>query len=219
MIKTIAALFMLIDHVGLILFPQSYILRIIGRVSMPMFAFCVAQGFYYSEKNGTTQKYAKNLLIFAAVSQIPYAAMVRSAYSLNIGFTWLLALCLMKAGTMIRSRRLLAGVAIAAIAGFSLITPVSYGLYGVLYPSVFYLFLFRWNKGQYVFLAMAVLFALYAVLGGGVIQAFALAAWPVLAAARRYDHKIKLPRSFFYCFYPAHIAVLLILRSVLRAWL
>lgn len=219
MIKTIAALFMLIDHVGLVLFPQSYILRIIGRISMPLFAYCVARGFYYSEKNGTTQKYAKNLLIFAAVSQIPYAAMAGSVYSLNIGFTWLLALCLMKAGTMIRSRRTLAGAVITVIMVVSLIAPVDYGLYGVLYPSLFYLFLFRWNKAQYVFLGMAVLFALDVVLGGGAIQAFSLAAWPVLATARRYDHKIKLNRNFFYCFYPAHIAVLLILRSVLQAWL
>lgn len=37
MIKILAALFMLIDHIGMIFFPENYLLRIIGRVSMPLF--------------------------------------------------------------------------------------------------------------------------------------------------------------------------------------
>lgn len=39
-IKILAALFMLIDHAGLILFPEIIILRYIGRLSFPLFAFC-----------------------------------------------------------------------------------------------------------------------------------------------------------------------------------
>ena len=68
MIKALAALFMLIDHIGMILFPQAYVLRIVGRLSMPLFAYSVARGFYYSDTKGKAKRYARNLLIFAVVS-------------------------------------------------------------------------------------------------------------------------------------------------------
>ena len=48
MIKLLATLFMFIDHVGMILFPDIRDLRLIGRISMPLFAYCVARGFYYT---------------------------------------------------------------------------------------------------------------------------------------------------------------------------
>lgn len=63
MIKILAALFMLIDHIGMIFFPENYLLRIIGRVSMPLFAYCIARGFYFSEQKGTTGRYARNLFL------------------------------------------------------------------------------------------------------------------------------------------------------------
>lgn len=50
MIKFIGVLTMLIEHIGAILLPEYRILRVIGRVLMPFFAYCIARGFYYSEK-------------------------------------------------------------------------------------------------------------------------------------------------------------------------
>ena len=38
MIKLIAALTMLTDHIGLVLFPDVLMLRLVGRLSMPLFA-------------------------------------------------------------------------------------------------------------------------------------------------------------------------------------
>jgi len=68
MVKAIAALLMLIDHIGAILFPKILILRLIGRFSMPLFAFSIARGFYYSRKKNIKNfnKYAKNLLLLAS---------------------------------------------------------------------------------------------------------------------------------------------------------
>lgn len=90
MIKTLAALFMLIDHLGLILFPESYWLRIIGRISMPLFAYCIARGFYFSEKKDRIKYYLHKLVLFSVVSQIPFtilAVKIYEEFSLNIGFT------------------------------------------------------------------------------------------------------------------------------------
>ena len=51
-IKFLAAAIMVIDHVGLLFFPQTAIFRYIGRVSMPLFAFAVSEGCRYT-KNKT----------------------------------------------------------------------------------------------------------------------------------------------------------------------
>ena len=43
-LKLIALITMTIDHVGAYLLPQFTILRIIGRLSMPIYAFLIAEG-------------------------------------------------------------------------------------------------------------------------------------------------------------------------------
>ena len=50
---------MTIDHVGVVIFPHLEILRIIGRLSFPLFAFTVAEGCYY-----TRNKLLRFLMIF-----------------------------------------------------------------------------------------------------------------------------------------------------------
>jgi len=216
-IKILAALFMLIDHVGMIFFPENYLLRIIGRVSMPLFAYCIARGFYFSEKKGTTGRYVRNLFLFAAVSQVPFTVLslwIEGGFALNIGFTWLLSVCFMKA--LITEKKPLAlGCMCALIFLTALAVPMDYGLYGVLYPCVFYLFMYRVEKPQYAFVGMTALYALYVLTGGSQIQAFSIVTFPVLIIAKQYDEKLSLPRRFFYWFYPLHIGVLLLLKGVI----
>lgn len=48
-LKLIACLFMAIDHIGYHLYPDIDLLRIIGRLSMPIFAFLIAEGCYYTK--------------------------------------------------------------------------------------------------------------------------------------------------------------------------
>ena len=47
-LKLIAMLTMTIDHIGVILLPQYRFLRIIGRLSMPIYAFMIAEGCHYT---------------------------------------------------------------------------------------------------------------------------------------------------------------------------
>ena len=71
MIKLIAAVAMLIDHIGALLLYDYYDLRIyynlcrmIGRIALPLFAFCIARGFYFSKQHGTLKKYISNIRWF-----------------------------------------------------------------------------------------------------------------------------------------------------------
>ena len=47
-IKLIAIAFMIVDHVGAALFPQYKILRILGRIPMPLFCWGIVVGAEYS---------------------------------------------------------------------------------------------------------------------------------------------------------------------------
>ena len=68
-IKLFAALFMAIDHFGLIFFPFVDWLRMIGRISMPLFAFAIAEGCRY-----TKNKWKHFFLLFGlgVICQIVY---------------------------------------------------------------------------------------------------------------------------------------------------
>ena len=48
-LKLIAAATMLLDHMGILLFPYVLIFRILGRLSFPIFAFMVAEGCHYTQ--------------------------------------------------------------------------------------------------------------------------------------------------------------------------
>ena len=82
---------MLIDHTGHIFFPDMMILRIIGRLSLPLFAYCIAQGY---QSTGNLKKYILRLLLFAVIAQIPYSYFNQTR--LNILFCFVLALLILK---------------------------------------------------------------------------------------------------------------------------
>ena len=47
-LKSIACISMLIDHIGYLLFPNILIFRLIGRLAMPIFSFFIAEGCRHS---------------------------------------------------------------------------------------------------------------------------------------------------------------------------
>lgn len=70
LLKILALVTMLIDHVGYALFPGFMFLRIIGRLAFPIFAYQIAIGY---SKTSNLKKYTQRLLIFGLISQIPYS--------------------------------------------------------------------------------------------------------------------------------------------------
>ena len=66
LLKLIAMISMLIDHVGAVVLPDVGILRWIGRLAMPIFAYCLMVGL---EHTRSVKKYLLRLLIVAVISQ------------------------------------------------------------------------------------------------------------------------------------------------------
>ena len=89
-LKLIAAIAMTLDHVGLMLLPNYGILRIIGRLAFPIYAWMIAEGCRY------TRSYAKYLGLiaaFAAVYQAVYYVALGSLYQ-GIFVTFSMAIAL-----------------------------------------------------------------------------------------------------------------------------
>lgn len=75
-IKLVAAFAMVLDHIATAFgmegwwFFDGEILRNIGRIAFPLFAFAVVNGWYHTKDK---QKYFNKIALFAAISQIPYS--------------------------------------------------------------------------------------------------------------------------------------------------
>lgn len=219
MIKLIAALTMLIDHIGCIFFPEVFSFRIVGRLSMPLFAYCIARGFYYSRQHGSVRKYLRNMLILALVSQLPFRLMIGSG--LNIGFTWLASLLLLAVGAK-KYRTPLPRFVVPVVTGAAVLLlvwggwlPVDYGIYGIATPLLFYALIKR-NKEStmnYV-LVLLIGWAFYVLVQrGSLAQLASVPSAFLLTVSKKYDGKVKLPKWAFYAFYPLHLAVLIAVRS------
>ena len=63
-LKLFAIITMVIDHIGYALFPEVLLLRIIGRLSLPIFAFLVAEGYHYTRN---IKQYMFRIFIFAII--------------------------------------------------------------------------------------------------------------------------------------------------------
>ena len=68
-LKWIALATMTIDHMGAILLPEFEVLRIIGRLSFPLFAYLLVLGH---KSTGNVRAYFARLFLFAFISQIPF---------------------------------------------------------------------------------------------------------------------------------------------------
>ena len=76
-LKIIACVSMLIDHIGMIFFPDEFVFRCIGRIAMPIFAFFIGQGCRYTKNR---LKYFLQIFLLGVFCQA-----VDTAYELATG--------------------------------------------------------------------------------------------------------------------------------------
>ena len=86
-LKIIAAISMVIDHIGVMFFPYVKIYRILGRLAYPIFAFMIAEGCKYTKNQ---LKYFFTIFVFAVVIQLVYYLYSKDTYmSILITFLFL----------------------------------------------------------------------------------------------------------------------------------
>ena len=218
-LKLIAAALMLIDHVGAILLPETVILRCVGRLAFPIFAFFIAEGYAHTRDFG---RYFRRLAILAVVSEIPFNlenGVVFDPARQNVLFTFCLALLTLRGLEALGRERGFgrwAGCGLVLAAGFAAgeLLRTDYGGWGVVTVALLYLCRDVKYAKLWLLLAMAAVNGLgmgsltMPVFGEEMpIQIFAVAALPVIWLYNGQAGPKGLRRAF-YVFYPAHLLVL-----------
>ena len=198
-LKMIAVVSMLIDHIGAVLFPQNEILRMLGRLAFPIFAYTLVEGFMHTHD---VKKYLMRLGILALLSEIPFdlafnGTILESGHQ-NVFFTLFLGILMLylalKAPTNLQ--RIITIVAMLIIAD---LLCTDYSSMGLL--MIFWFYQFRENKiVKYIGIAL-----INALCMGG-IQIYAiLSLIPIALHSGEQGRKCK---AFFYGFYPVHLLAL-----------
>ncbi|MDO4451737.1 MAG: TraX family protein [Lachnospiraceae bacterium] len=205
-LKLIAVITMIIDHVGLFFFPEHILFRIIGRISFPIFAFLIVEGFYHTRD---IWKYMIRLGVFAVLSEIPFDLLttgkVLDLRHQNVFFTLLIGVILMYVYEKQYSTfSKVSTVFLIMLAGDVFRT--DYGSWGVL--MIFCFFIFRERMA-----AKLISVAVINIVVFGYIQAFA-----VMALLPIYFYNGEKGRSykyFFYLVYPVHLWIIWIIKTII----
>ncbi len=225
-LKLIAFFFMLCDHVGFMLIENGVlygqnpiywelalqtpegqrwylaarILRFLGRLAFPLFAFLTVEGFQHTRN---VRNYALRLAVFAAISEVPFDLAIKGVvwypeYQ-NALITLLLGVISMYFVEKARKSPLLQVLAIGICCAAAYFLRCDYGPVGVLLISVLYLFRMDRNMqliaGAVISAAESYIYCGVAALSYGLI-------W--LYNGKRGDWALKY---FFYFAYPAHLAL------------
>ena len=217
-LKMIAVLSMLVDHIGAYFFPNILVFRIIGRLAFPIFAFFIAEGWKHTRSK---KKYFLTLCLFAIISQVPYY-FLKGAIYLNILFTFILSLGIIYFIEMFKRHSIsgmlgVAGVFLVSAIG-SILGMVDYGLLGVLLPAIFYFINLKELKFFIAGLVL-VLISLKSIIFSGVIfenfiQLFSLFSLVLIWFYNGEKGKINL-KYFFYIFYPVHLGIILLIKILI----
>lgn len=237
-LKIIACIFMVIDHVGVILFPDLLFLRAIGRFSYPIFAYFIAEGCRY-----TRHKLKRFLLVFglAVLCESVYYVMMGEpdgGILVNFCLSILLIYQVQACKKALARRSWWAAVLwlvlfAASVAGvYYLIEEVlyvDYGFWGVLIPvwavipdykegeapEFFKCFGGLWWKLLFFSVGLLILCISRGLFDN--IQSISLFALPLLALYNGAPGRKGLKYGF-YVFYPAHLVVLWVIATILE-WL
>ncbi|MBQ1327050.1 MAG: hypothetical protein IIY49_03330 [Eubacterium sp.] len=233
-LKVIAMAAMLIDHIGAAILEyhpavmynskqslilMDYLLRGIGRLAFPIFAFLIVEGFF---KTKNVLKYSLRLFIFALISEVPFdMAVFNKVVDIkhqNVFFTLLLGLIsimmadrirpLFKQKKVAKPVETLVCYLIALFYGFvALLLNTDYSVFGVLIIFTFYYFNDKKSKCYFINFIFILCF--------GMLELFAV---PDVILFSLYNGKHgkaldkKQVRIGFYAFYPMSFLILWALR-------
>lgn len=219
-LKLFAILTMVVDHVGTVFFPQHPEFRWVGRLAFPIFCYCLTVGLMYTRD---IRRYLGRLALFAVVSQ-PFFVLAFHPHnfweeltSWNIFVTLFFSLLAIYG---VKERKwwwfLLGVLAINVL-------NADYANTGVILTLIFYLCRNKPWLGALLYV-LSYLPALWGgsledpmalVVGGHAIgfEIFALLSAPLIFLPTHFGPKI--PKWFFYAFYPGHLLVIFLVRTAL----
>ncbi|MFV0255633.1 MAG: TraX family protein [Erysipelotrichaceae bacterium] len=212
-LKIIAAISMLIDHIGYLLFPNVIFLRIIGRISFPIFAYFIYIGMKYTRNE---KDYFLRMFIAGIIMMIfTYLFGDRIWGNIMITFSCSIALIIPIKRYLKEQKLIYLLQTILVMIGavfLSHYTNMDYGVIGSSLPVIAYIFDDGKNKNDINYKALIAFVVGLIVLASSVfsVQYFSLLALPFLLCYNGRKGKLNL-KYFFYLFYPLHYLLLLLI--------
>ena len=220
-LKIIAMISMVVDHVGDLFFPGVMWPRMIGRLAMPIFSFCIAEGYAHTSNK---KKYLLRMGLFALVSELPFDLAFSGTIDFthqNIMLTFFLSILALILFDLIRGQKdpetdrypvgktVLGTLAAAAMAVVAFLLRADYTFFAVIAVFLFYVFrqkhpAIRSGIGV-AFLALTRTVGYYCATGFSYI--------PLLMYNGKKGRGLKW---LFYVFYPGHLLLLYLLKTILR---
>lgn len=205
-LKLIAMIIMAIDHTGAVLLPQVIWLRIIGRLAFPIFAYMIAEGFYYT---GSKNRYLLRMGIFACITEPVFDLAFYGGIGFvhqNVCFTFFIAIAglyviyiMQQKVANIVAARLISCIIIVIFAFAAQLLNTDYGSFGVMLVYVYYMLRDNYLEKH----AFSTVFQI--VCATGIQRYSAFSTIPLMLYNGKKGHGLKY---MFYVFYPAHLLVL-----------
>lgn len=212
-LKLIAVISMLIDHTGAILFPQYRWMRYIGRLAFPIYCFLLTEGYLHTHN---FKKYIMRMTVFMLLSEIPFDLAFSHTWLnikyQNVYWTLLFGLIAIKAMEWLQARLgrtwyVLSYVPVLLVAGIAWLIHTDYNAYGILIILGFWIF--RKQKVALVIYETLI----FACMNW--IELFAVFAFiPIFLYNGQKGLSNRWIRQGFYAFYPIHLIVLVLIRSL-----
>lgn len=231
LLKILALIFMMIDHLGASVFPGVGELRMIGRLAFPIYCWCMVVGFCYTR---SVPRYLLRLGLIGLISQPLYMVALNHPLNVpNIFLTLLLGLCGLWG---IRERKLLSHIWAPVLAMVAAVAfQCSYGWPGVLLILVLY----ACRTSRPAIASVMIVFCLYWGVSSAAVyeigplnlqplrswkyyglispflklQAMALLSLPLILI--RMPWKVRMPAWLGYALYPLHLAALILIQYLM----
>lgn len=276
LLKLLALLTMLVDHIGYMFYPNEMLFRIIGRLAFPIFAYQIAVGY---SQTSNLKKYVFRLLLFAIITQLPYSFFnidfkfnpfhfnVLFTFILGIGLLYIFDMGLLKIKSFTKENNynhLLCGISLLTLAVAIIILPevisflvkdfyLEYGLLALVLILLFHIFKERTAAVIISIIILYILHGYYRVAlwnsaysselfwsnlldykfvwkqlnlqnGFAQLQRYYFNAWgilaliPILGLESISLSKLRLNKYIGYIFYPAHMALLILIAIILKSY-
>ena len=206
-LKIIAVVSMVIDHCAYYLMDgntMAYdVMRCFGRIAFPVFAFLVAEGFAHTRNR---MRYFLSLLLFAAVSEVPWYLLNGADGTHNVMFTLALGVAALAVFERLQKHGALAIAAILLVALSAEISGLDYGWHGIVEILVFHLFRSKkyCQSTRLLQLAFAFPFMSHYGIIGALLACFIIFLYN---GTRGIIHG-KVAKYGFYAIYPVHLIII-----------
>ncbi len=208
--QLLAIITMLIDHIGIVFYPDQPLFRLIGRIAFPLYAYGIVAGLRYTSNR---TRYIRRLAVIAAAAQLPYM-LALDVWGFNVVATFLVVIGVLWVQERWSNQPMFWIIAAMLAALIMDEWHFDYGSY-----ALFLMLIYRHVPQQWMTLVHLALNLVYFYYAGWELQLASVIATALLAYGQpllQALDRLKPPRWLWLGFYPGHLLLLAVARVLLR---